>query len=140
MLPDDNDSELILPFEEWFESMLLKGRSISTIAQLLNCSIPTLMRLLYKNPHLQEIRANIVKMWPTMIKEKAAELAMAGHPTMLIYLSKTIGGLGDGAQRTDDDPAKQERRVPAMTRDAAKEMIKGIRHAQLVVDRIENKS
>jgi len=127
---DDQDPDLIMDFTEWFESHLLKGRSLHTMSSQLGCSVVTLHRLVYKNPQLCEIRNKVIKNWPSMLRDKGIEMALAGHPTMLIYFSKTIGGLGDGAQRADDDPAHLEQRIPAVTRAQAAAIVNNLRVKQ----------
>lgn len=117
-----------MDFDEFFETMLLKGQSLRTMATMLQVSLSAFLRYINKNPHLEKIRSDIIKKWPEMLREVAVEAAMNGNTTMQIYLNKTIGGLGDGAQKPNDEP--QEPRVPAMTREEAKKLVETMRNAK----------
>ena len=126
VVADPDDDTLLMPFPEWFEAQLLKGKSLRTIAAILRTSPPVIVRLRHKNKHFDDIRNAVIKKWPQMLREKAMETALEGNVTMLIYLNKTIGGLGDGAQPIDEGDEKPKP-VPAMTKSQALKLIENIR-------------
>lgn len=127
----DEEDNIVLPFDEWFEAQLLKGRSLRTISAMLKTSPPVMVRLLHKNKHLDDIRNAVIKKWPMMLKERSVELALEGNTTLLIYLSKTIGGLGDGAQAVEPEPGLLEP-VPAMTKAQALQLVEKFREVKNV--------
>jgi hypothetical protein len=127
----DDDQDIVMEWYEWFEAQLLQGRSFRTISIPLKISHVTLHRHVDRDPKLQEICNRVRKKWPEMLKAKAMELALDPkcNTTILIYLLKTIGGLGDGAQPTEPDESSPQP-VPAMTKSEALKMVEHIRETQ----------
>ena len=111
-----------VPWYEWFDEQISQAKSLRTIAKSLNIHNVTLLKEINRDPVLQKIAITVQKNWAVMLKERAMELAMAEKPNtaVLIYLLKTIGGLGDGAQK-EEQPTQGL--APAMTKKEAMKLL-----------------
>lgn len=129
---DNGIPEPPLPWYQWFDEQLNQAKSLRTIAKSLKISHVTLLKQINLDPVLQRIATTVQKNWAVMLKERAFELAMdhdKPNTTLMIYLLKTIGGLGDGAQKVEDPNIDKTLYAP-MTKAQALKKIEELRKTQ----------
>ena len=116
------------PWYQFLGEQLRAGKSRSKIAKTLGISHLTLIKHIENDDISKKIATDIQKDLPHILLERAVELAMDEHKpntTLLIYLLKTVGGLGDGALKTED-PKALNLLHPGMTKSEALKKIKEI--------------